>query len=76
MKVALAPGESYKKTLAIQILNSVSTNQISFRMGFTPWIPGKDLVAPSFEIKLGKTYWSDEVAINVNPKLIPDWISW
>jgi hypothetical protein len=81
--VNLAPGELFKETLngkeaEMQVSQSVATNKISFRMCFHTggsihlYKPGE--FVPD-DVK-GKSYWSDEVTININPKSVPDWIPW
>ena len=81
--VNLAPGESFAETLngkemEMQVIQSVSTNKISFRMAFhtggSIQLYKSDEVIPD-DVK-GKIYWSDEVTININPKSVPDWIPW
>ena len=77
IKVNLAPNESYKNKLMFEVVRAMATNQVSFRVRFQPFIVGKDKGGGGyFEIKPGKAYWSDQVTLSLNPKLVPDWIPW
>jgi hypothetical protein len=77
IKVNLAPNESYTKKLMFEVSRAVATNQISFRVSFRPFIVGKDRPGGFYyEPKPGKIYLSDPVNLAINPKYIPDWISW
>jgi len=87
--IHLTPGESFKEELngngaEMEIFQPISTNEISFRMGFIPTVWGDiHIYNPAQHswrtnqswIEDRKTiYWSDEVNIKINPKWIPDWI--
>lgn len=81
MKVSLAPGQSFKEKvnnlgeeMKMQVITA-TTNKISFKMGFTPLVLTPDNQRHRYS-RSEKTYWSDAVTVTVNPKLIPDWISW
>jgi hypothetical protein len=83
IEIKLAPGESFKEELngeeaKMEIVQSVSTNKVFFRMHFMPLILGDAKVynpdGKSFrtfrtEIPDFKApFWSDEVGITIDPK--------
>jgi hypothetical protein len=62
--VELAPGESWENDLDLTVNESVVTNEVSFRMGFTP----AGFQAPRDpNPEKWKYYWSNEVTINMTP---------
>jgi hypothetical protein len=90
--ISLAPSELFKqkwedgKEIQMQVLPTVKTNKITFRISFTPstWgeiyfhdSSGKIVKTNQWWIEDPKnTYLSDEITININPKSVPDWIPW
>jgi hypothetical protein len=70
MNVNLVLGESYKREGDMQLFQAISTNKVSFRMGFTPmdYTPlhmENGRFIPPVEKEGKKTYWSDEVTVEV-----------
>jgi hypothetical protein len=53
--VTLAPGQAYEKALSLLVLAGAPGEKVSFRLGFTP-------------IGSRRTYWSNEVTVQVRPK--------
>jgi len=81
MDIKLVSGKSYKGELKIGLLvfQSVPTNKISFRLGFTPnrWSDkemwelvrtNRQNLPDNLQHELGKkTYWSNEVSVDLIP---------
>jgi hypothetical protein len=53
--INIPPGGAYTNELSMCVVKPVTTNKLSFQMGFTPGV------------NVGKTYWSKEVTIDVFP---------